>query len=176
MNTMRTLAFSLLLWVAVPALAAAQTSAAQDHLLPVYVQVNDQGQITHMDAAGDLNAGLTRLVRATLEQMITNPAHDKDGHAIASQFIITLSIHSIKQDDDSYKSSMRYVSAKLVPAGNWSWHKNSVTGKIQLVSQDDSKNKQIRRKALNRHRQRAEYAHMTLQQQQQQRQWSHRDD
>lgn len=104
--------------------AAAQVALAADagsrRVLPVLVRVDAHGKVTDVSPAWKVSPRLERLVRTTLDQMITRPAHYK-GRAVASQFVINLRAESTRRADGRFDVRLAYVSAKPVPSGSWYW-------------------------------------------------------
>lgn len=104
------------------------------HVLPVLVKVNDQGEITKLSSAYQLKPQYRRLLHKTLDEMITAPAH-KDGHGIASQFVINMAAKTTPRTDGKYNLSFVYVSTMPVPFGSWYW--GHIDGrKLALIDQD----------------------------------------
>ncbi|MCX7514713.1 hypothetical protein [Frateuria sp. STR12] len=89
-------------------------------VLPVLVQVNSHGKVTHVSSAVELTPRYDRLLRQTLDKMITRPANDH-GHPVASQFVINLALQATPRSDGNYDASFAYVSTSPVPAGSWFW-------------------------------------------------------
>lgn len=96
-------------------------------VMPVLVQVNSQGKVIEASPAFELTPRLTRLLRANLDEMISHPATDKQGHPVSSQFIINLATQATPLSKGTYSVRFAYVSASPVPAGSWYWvHINGV--------------------------------------------------
>lgn len=127
---------SLLFAVAGPATAASMSlNHFTPHVLPVLVEVNDQGEVTSMSPAYDLRPSIRRALRKTLDKMITQPARDEDGEAISSQFVIKLATKTTPRKDGKYNLQFVYASAVHVPYGSWYW--NHVDGhRLALMRQD----------------------------------------
>jgi hypothetical protein len=89
-------------------------------VLPVLVQVDHLGKVTSVSPAVDLAPRYDRLLRQTLDRMITGPAHDH-GRAVASQFVINLDLQASPRPDGKYDARFVYVSTAPVPAGSWYW-------------------------------------------------------
>jgi hypothetical protein len=89
-------------------------------VLPVLVQVNHLGKVTSVSSAVDLAPRYDRMLRQTLDQLITGPAHDH-GRAVASQFVINLDLQASPRPDGKYDARFVYVSTSPVPAGSWYW-------------------------------------------------------
>lgn len=104
------------------------------HVMPVLVQVDDQGQVTGVSSAVELAPRYERLLRQTLDQMITRPANDH-GHPVASQFIINLGLQTTPRPDGDFDARFVYVSTSPVPNGSWYWE--HIDGhRLALRSQD----------------------------------------
>lgn len=117
-------------------------SAAQilnGDVLPVLVRVNDQGAIGYMSSAYELRPQYERMLRKTLDEMITAPARNKSGQAIASEFIIYVTARTTPRKDGKYDFGFTYVSARPVPFGNWIWGQYD-SGRLALLSPDINNN------------------------------------
>ena len=88
---------------------------------PVLLKVDTQGTITSMSPAYKLTPKLEKLLRATLDEMITQPATDKAGKPISSQFIMNVALLAQKRADGNYDVRFTYVSTTPVPSGSWYW-------------------------------------------------------
>ncbi|WP_017460299.1 hypothetical protein [Dyella ginsengisoli] len=91
-----------------------------NHVLPVLVRVDSHGKVTDVSSAVELTPHYERLLRATLDEMITKPASDH-GKPVASQFVIKLGLQAKPRSDGKYDASFFYVGAQPVPAGRWIW-------------------------------------------------------
>lgn len=89
-------------------------------VLPVLVQVDSQGKVTDVSPAVPLAPRYDRLLRQTLDQMITRPANDH-GRAVASQFVMNLGVQASPRSDGNYDARFVYVSTSPVPPGSWYW-------------------------------------------------------
>jgi len=89
-------------------------------VLPVLVQVDSHGRVREVSPAVELAPRYDRLLRQTLDQMITRPANDH-GHPVASQFVINLAMQSSPRPDGQYDARFVYVSTSPVPPGSWYW-------------------------------------------------------
>lgn len=89
-------------------------------VLPVLVQVDSHGKVTGVSPAIELAPRYDRLLRETLDQMITRPANDH-GRPVASQFVINLGLQASARPDGKYDARFVYVSTSPVPAGSWYW-------------------------------------------------------
>lgn len=89
-------------------------------VLPVLVQVDSHGKVTGVSPAIELAPRYDRLLRQTLDQMITRPANDH-GRAVASQFVINLGLQTSPRADGQYDARFVYVSTSPVPPGSWYW-------------------------------------------------------
>jgi hypothetical protein len=91
-----------------------------DHVLPVLVQVDSNGKVTDISPAVELTPRFDRLLRETLDELITRPAAVR-GKAIASQFVMKLGMQTKPRADGNYDASFVYLSSSPVPAGQWFW-------------------------------------------------------
>jgi hypothetical protein len=89
-------------------------------VLPVLVQVDSHGKVTDVSPAVDLAPRYDRMLRETLDQMITGPANDH-GRSVASQFVINLGLQASPRSDGKYDTRFVYVSTSPVPSGSWYW-------------------------------------------------------
>ncbi|NUR23693.1 hypothetical protein [Frateuria sp.] len=89
-------------------------------VLPVLVQVDRHGKVTDVSPSVELAPRYDRLLRQTLDQMITRPANDH-GRAVASQFVINLGLQASPRSDGNYDARFVYVSTSPVPPGQWYW-------------------------------------------------------
>lgn len=109
-------------------LAATQGAAATSmslnqfppKVLPVLVQVDSHGKVTQVSPSIELAPRYDRLLRQSLDQMITRPANDH-GRPIASQFVINLGLQATARPDGKYDARFVYVSTSPVPPGSWYW-------------------------------------------------------
>lgn len=138
MNYLYALAVLPLLFGAGKVMAAdgATTGTHQDtRVLPVLVQVDSHGNVTRVDPASDLKPTMQKLLKQTLDDMITKPAHDAHGKPISSQFVANMKMQSVKRKDGGYGFKFTYVSAQPVPAGQWVWSHDPATHKVVLANQ-----------------------------------------
>jgi hypothetical protein len=102
----------------------AATSMSINHftprVLPVLVQVDSHGKVTNVSPSVELAPRYDRLLRQTLDEMITKPANDH-GKAVASQFVINLGLETASRPDGNYDARFVYVSTSPVPPGSWYW-------------------------------------------------------
>ena len=89
-------------------------------VLPVLVQVDSHGKVTDVSPSVELAPRYDRMLRQTLEKMITKPA-SHHGRAVASQFIINLGLETASRPDGNYDARFVYVSTAPVPPGSWYW-------------------------------------------------------
>jgi hypothetical protein len=89
-------------------------------VLPVLVQVDSHGKVTQVSPSVELAPRYDRLLRQTLDQMITRPANDH-GRPVASQFVINLGLQTSPRPDGNYDAKFVYVSTSPVPSGSWYW-------------------------------------------------------
>ncbi|OZB58142.1 MAG: hypothetical protein B7X39_18335 [Lysobacterales bacterium 14-68-21] len=106
-----------------------------DHVLPVLVQVDSHGKVTDVSPAVELSPRYDRLLRETLDRMVTRPASYR-GRPVASQFVMKLGMQAKLREDGRYDASFFYVSAQPVPAGRWFWqHEDG--HRLTLVNRDE---------------------------------------
>jgi len=89
-------------------------------VLPVLVQVDSHGKVTQVSPAVELAPRYDRLLRQTLDQMITQPASEH-GHPVSSQFVMNLGLQTSPRPDGNYDAHFVYVSTSPVPPGSWYW-------------------------------------------------------
>lgn len=89
-------------------------------VLPVLVQVDSHGKVTDVSPSEELPPRYARLLRQTLDEMITKPANDH-GRPTASQFVMNLALQTSPRPDGQYDARFVYVSVAPVPAGSWYW-------------------------------------------------------
>ena len=89
-------------------------------VLPVLVQVDSHGKVVGVSPSVELAPRYDRLLRQTLDRMITRPAN-RNGHPVASQFVINLGLQASPRPDGDYDARFVYVSTSPVPAGSWFW-------------------------------------------------------
>jgi hypothetical protein len=114
--------------LALGTLAAGQGAAATSmsinqftpRVLPVLVQVDSHGKVTDVSPSTQLPPRFDRLLRQTLDQMITKPA-SRHGRAVSSQFVINLGMETAARPDGNYDARFVYVSTSPVPPGSWYW-------------------------------------------------------
>lgn len=113
----------------ISAAAAADSIALngfKPRFLPVLVQVNSHGKITSVSPSTELSPPFERLLRQSLNDMISKPAII-DGRPMASQFVINLALKVTPRKDGKYDARFAYVSAVPVPSGSWYWsHEDGV--------------------------------------------------
>lgn len=123
-------------------------NAFEHKVLPVLVHVNAQGKVTQVSSSIELRPRFDRLLRESLDQMISKPA-TYHGHPVASQFVITLGMKATPRPDGRYDASLFYVSSKPVPSGSWLWE--HVDGhRLALVNRDVLRDANRRRARGNR--------------------------
>ncbi|RAP59544.1 hypothetical protein BTJ49_02510 [Oleiagrimonas sp. MCCC 1A03011] len=88
--------------------------------LPVLVHVDKQGTVTDVTPAYKVRPSLVKVLRATLNKMITKPAQDH-GKPISSDVVVTLALHVMEKKDGTHAANFQYVSMKPLPAGSWHW-------------------------------------------------------
>lgn len=120
------LAAWLLLMIGAPAFASGMMPPSRpappaSRILPVLVQVDALGKVVNVTPSEELGAPMLALVKQTLDALITRPAHDRHGHAVASRLIVRLAVNAAPAADGTYRVQLSYVSARAVPAGQWRW-------------------------------------------------------
>lgn len=100
---------------------SASLNAFPPKVMPVLVQVNSHGKVTGASPAIELSPKVNRLLRANLDEMITQPAVDKHGRPVSSQFVINLVLQASPLDNGNYSAHFTYLSTAPVPAGSWYW-------------------------------------------------------
>lgn len=103
---------------------------------PVLVAVDAQGKITEILPAYQLPPELMRLLSTNLAEMIHQPARDKHGKPISSQFVINVALKSDKEGNGNVAAHFEYVSAKPIPPGRWYWSYDEVGRRLGLVGED----------------------------------------
>ncbi|MBP1474471.1 hypothetical protein J7I44_09165 [Frateuria sp. MAH-13] len=89
-------------------------------VLPVLVQVDSHGKVTQVSPSIELSPRYDRLLRQSLDEMITRPANDH-GRPVASQFVINLGLQTTPRPDGNFDAKFVYVSTSPVPSGSWYW-------------------------------------------------------
>jgi hypothetical protein len=103
-------------------------------VLPVLVQVDSHGKVTAVSPSIELSPRFERLLRQTVDELITKPASDH-GRPVASQFVMNLALGTSPRSDGAYDARFAYVSMSPVPSGSWYWV--HVDGhRLALMSQD----------------------------------------
>lgn len=100
--------------------------------MPVLVRVDFHGDVTSVSPAIQFTRRVNQLPRKNLEEMITKPA-TKDGRAVASQFVMYMTLHASPTSDGKYDMQFGYVSASPVPAGEWHRVRNLDGHRLALV-------------------------------------------
>lgn len=121
---------------------AASITMNTPEVLPVLVQVDNQGKVTQVSPSVELKPSYDKLLRKTLDEMITQPANDH-GQAVASQFVINLGMQAVPRSDGNYEARFVYVSTSPVPTGSWHWVRTD-NRRLALMSQDVSPRQQRR--------------------------------
>lgn len=101
----------------------ADTNPMRTHTLPVLVKVDATGKVTGISPAYNLRPSFQRLLRDTINKMVTKPAM-KNGKAVNSQLVITLSVLTGKAVNGRAETTLRYLSVKPLPPGTWHWSRN----------------------------------------------------
>jgi hypothetical protein len=106
----------------------------REHVLPVLVRVDAHGKVTDLSPAVELTPAFTRLLRQTVDQLITGPATDH-GKPRSSQFVMKLGLQATARADGSYDTRFIYLSSAPVPSGRWFWQ-NEDGHRLALVRAD----------------------------------------
>jgi len=100
--------------------SALATSMSINHftprVLPVLVQVDSHGKVTQVSPSVELTPRYDRLLRQSLDEMITRPANDH-GRPVASQFVINLGLETTQRPDGNYDARFVYVSIRVYLPG-----------------------------------------------------------
>jgi len=117
------LAGSLLLGSVPLANAASMSLNGFRHkVLPVLVTVDSHGKVTDMSPAYELQPKMRRMVRSTLDHIVSGPATWKD-RPIASQAVINLALEATPRDDGDYDVRWVYAGSQPVPYDPaWAWN------------------------------------------------------
>jgi hypothetical protein len=103
-------------------------------VMPVLVRVDSRGKVVEASPSIELSPRFDRLLRQTLDEMITRAASDH-GRPVASQFVINLALQASPRTDGEYDARFVYVSTSPVPSGSWYW--SELDGhRLALVSRD----------------------------------------
>lgn len=99
-----------------------QPAVAGVRIVPVLIRVDSSGAVTDVQPAYSLSPRLSRLLKKSLDAMITKPATVK-GHPVDSQVVVNLALHTTPKPDSRYQFEARfdYVSMLRVPHGKWFW-------------------------------------------------------
>lgn len=92
----------------------------RDGVLPVLVKVDTHGKVTRLSSAIELTPRFDRLLRQTVDQLITGPATDH-GKPVASQFVMKLGMQATPRPDGEYDTRFVYLASSPVPSGEWIW-------------------------------------------------------
>ncbi len=139
MHRMTARLFSAALLVGLAGNASATEFAVakyEEGIIPVLVNVNKAGEVTSVTPAQKMKPSWNRMMRDTIKQIVTAPATDEQGHAIASQIVMRMKLESTP-DSDKGQYSLHFVPVEVVsvPAGVWSWR---VSGTTYALSNDRS--------------------------------------
>ena len=89
-------------------------------VMPVLVHVDASGKVTEVSPSAELSPKVNRLLRQSLDEMISKPA-TVHGRPISSQFIINLAVQASPRPEGDYLARFVYVSSSPVPNGSWYW-------------------------------------------------------
>lgn len=125
------------LFVAVSAAASSSTrgkASHPDHVIPLLVHVDETGKVTDVSAAYKLRPAMQNRLRDALRKMITQPAM-QDGKPVSSQFVVNLSLVPVPREDGKYDMTVKYVSSKPLPAGQWYWTRVTESHRFALTNE-----------------------------------------
>ena len=112
------------------------------NVLPVLVHVDAKGKVTEVSPSDELSPKVNRLLRQTLDEMITKPATEH-GRPVSSQFVINLAVQASPRPEGDYLAQFVYVSSSPVPNGSWYWV--HIDGhRLALANRNDLLNRQPR--------------------------------
>ncbi|MEO8999510.1 MAG: hypothetical protein ABI227_09380 [Rhodanobacter sp.] len=89
-------------------------------VMPVLVHVDASGKVTEVSPSTELSPKINRLLRQSLDEMISKPATEH-GRPVSSQFVINLAVQASPREDGDYLARFVYVSSSPVPNGSWYW-------------------------------------------------------
>ncbi len=89
-------------------------------VMPVLVHVDAKGKVTEVSPSDQLSPKVNRLLRQTLDEMISKPATEH-GRPVSSQFVINLAVQASPRQEGDYLARFVYVSSSPVPNGSWYW-------------------------------------------------------
>lgn len=116
---------------AIPAVSSAQLWGQKPEVMPVVVQVNDQGKVTDINPALQLRPWLRKLLIRQIDAWIVKPLTVK-GHPVASRFIIEVAMHTKPTSDGKYDTNFVYVKS-LPVAYHGPQHWNVIDGGLQFA-------------------------------------------
>lgn len=119
------------------AAGAASVSAKEDtptdsRVMPVLVDVNTKGEVTEVTPAYKLRPPLERLLRDTVQKVVTKPALEH-GKPVSCQFVLNLEMITTARDDGKYGLKLKYISRQALPPGGWYWVRTSEPGHHNLA-------------------------------------------
>lgn len=118
--TTRVVAAALALAVGSAGAESMSLNRFREHVLPVLVKVDRHGKVTRLSSAIELAPRFDRLLRQTVDQLISGPAMDH-GKPVASQFVMKLGMQATARPDGAYDARFVYLSSLPVPSGEWIW-------------------------------------------------------
>jgi len=89
-------------------------------VLPVLVQVNTKGKVTHVSAAFELTPYYDKLLRKNISELITGPAILRK-QPVSSQLVINMALHTTPRDEGGYYAQFAYVSSSPLPSEPLHW-------------------------------------------------------
>lgn len=105
-------------------------------VLPVFVQVNAEGEVTRILPAEPLAPKFNRMLDATIRGWIKKPAMVK-GHAVNSSMIMRVALNVQPRSDGNYDLAYHYVSGTAVPMASASSYWRWINNHLALVTGSD---------------------------------------
>lgn len=120
---------------AAPAYADGSLSGFSQKTVPVLVKVNSHGKVTSISPALELRPDFERLIRQSVQEMITGPAKYR-GRPISSQLVMFMIPETTARTDGQYDVRFTSVKNQPVPPGMWYWL-NDNGHRLALVNRSD---------------------------------------
>ncbi|GLQ92791.1 hypothetical protein [Dyella acidisoli] len=120
-----------------PSLAVELSVNTMDsRVLPVFVQVNSEGEVTRILPAEQLTPKFNRMLDEAIRSWIKKPAM-VNGHAVNSSMIMRVSLNVQPRSDGNYDLFYHYISTTATPMASassyWKWTNNN----LALVTDSD---------------------------------------
>ncbi|MGH8234148.1 MAG: hypothetical protein ACREPU_08120 [Rhodanobacteraceae bacterium] len=116
---------------AAPTLSFAQLWSQRPQVLPIVVEVNNQGRVTDINPAIQLRPWLRKMLIKQIDAWIVKPLTVK-GHPVDSRFILEVAMRTQPASDGKYDASFVYVKS-LPLAYNGPQHWNVINGGLQFA-------------------------------------------